>query len=261
MPAPISLCLPPNIQQPWLPAAVHKKVVEEEKPNHNNILMKFKFLTFLAVGTALVLDGFSAPNERLVLEDFQAFSPGEVPSKGWRTRGGSAKGIYQVVDEQGERYLSAEDSGRSVQIFKKKGWVIKEKPNLQWCWRIRKFPGGSDERNGKTNDSAVGMYIVFPRRFFVPEVIKYVWSENAPEGLFIHKSKWVVVIVVRSGSKDIGTWQVERRNVYEDYQKYFGRKAPNPLVFGFLTDANAVKGTASGDYDSIEAFSEEVPSS
>jgi len=36
------------------------------------------------------------------------------------------------------------------------------------------------------------------------------------------------MIVVRSGTADLGRWVRERRNVYEDYRRAFG-EAPPPI--------------------------------
>ena len=119
---------------------------------------------------------------------------------------------------------------------------------------MNEFPKGADERIGDKNDSAVALYVLFPKRFFIPEAIKYVWSEKAPAEKIIARKKRFPTIVVRSGTSCASKWQTEMRNVKADYEKHFGRKAPKPVAVGFLTDANAVKGKAAGDYDEVIAY-------
>ena len=119
---------------------------------------------------------------------------------------------------------------------------------------MRQFPKGSDERDAKKNDSAAGVYVVFPKRWLIPESIKYVWSESAPVGTEILRSHRFPAVIIRSGEQGMNEWKEESRNVAADFQKLFGRKAPNPVAIGFLTDANSVKGTASADYDDIRVM-------
>ena len=191
----------------------------------------------------------------LAIEDFGGLALGETPSKGWKTRNGSAKGIYTVAEEQGNRYLAAIDRGKSVQLFRKKGWDVDKFPLLKWRWRVRQFPPNSDERSGKTNDSAAAIYVLFPRRWFVPEAIKYIWSDVVPEGTEIKRSSRFPMVVIRTGRSKIGTWVMEERNVKEDFERLFKRRSPDPVALGFLTDANATKGAvAAADYDDFFVF-------
>jgi hypothetical protein len=191
---------------------------------------------------------------QILLEDFQSYAVGSVPSGGWSTRGGEAKGVYSVQDEKGDRYLKAVDAaGRSVQFFRGGGWSVTKYPCLRWKWRAIRFPAGADERIRGKNDSAAGVYVVFPKRFFAPESIKYVWSEKVPVDVKVARNARFPIIVVRSGTADQGKWVTETRNVREDFEKHFGRKPADPVAIGFLTDSNDTHGVAEADYDDFRA--------
>ena len=207
----------------------------------------------LAFGWMLLFEpGISAPpSSATVFEDFDKLAVGNLPKEGWQMRGGDAKGIYRIAEENGNRYLAAADHGKSVQLFRKGGWSLTKTPRLRWNWRVHQFPQGADERDKDKNDSAAALYVVFPRKWFVPEVIKYVWSAQAPEGTMIVRSSHFPLLVIRSGVVNPLKWVEEDRNVAEDFRKLFKRKASDPVAIGFLTDANAVKGTASADYDNV----------
>ncbi len=202
---------------------------------------------------------FLALASGLVLEDLESYKKGETPEEGWKSRGGKPKEVYLVEKEGQNQFLRAKDQGQSVQYFRKKGWDISEQPLLTWRWRVHQFPAGSDERLREKNDSAAAVYVVFPRRFFVPESIKYVWSEKVPEGSIIRHSRRFPTIVVRSGPKERGKWVMETRNVYQDYFKLFKRYPGDPVAIGFLTDANAVGGSAEADYDDLTVKQIESP--
>jgi hypothetical protein len=192
--------------------------------------------------------------DQLLLENFESYAVGSVPSGGWSARGGEAKGAYSIQDESGDRYLKAVDAtGRSVQFFRGGGWSLQKYPYLRWRWRVVRFPAGADQRIGGKNDSAAGIYVVFPKRFFIPESIKYVWSEKVPVDTKIVRNVRFPAIVIRSGGADQGKWVTETRNVREDFEKHFGRKPSDPVAIGFLTDSNDTHGVAEADYDDFRA--------
>jgi hypothetical protein len=192
----------------------------------------------------------SKSTESKKMEDFEGFRVGETPKSSWKSRGGRPEEVYAIAKEaSGNKYLKAVDHGQSVQFFRKGGWDIKEYPFLSWKWRGHVFPLGSDERSGKTNDSVAAVYVLFPTRFFIPEAIKYIWSLEVKEGNKIARNERFPMIVTQSGNLPKGEWVLEVRNVKEDYERHFGRKAPDPVAIGFLTDANAMKSNAAGDYD------------
>ena len=188
-----------------------------------------------------------------LLTEFSKLPVGSVPGDGWEARGGEAAGVYKIEAEGETRFLHATDQGQSVQIFHDVHWAIRKEPILKWRWRVHEFPAGYDERAGETNDSAAALYVVFPRVWFIPEVIKYVWSRVVPKDTVIRRSARYSMIVIRSGETPLGEWAEESRNVAEDFEKIFGRKAPEPLAIGFLTDANAVKKSASADYGELHS--------
>jgi hypothetical protein len=219
-------------------------------------------LLTLRVGAAfavVVMAPLSGGFADTILTEFTSIPVGSVPQKGWETRGGKADGIYRIESEGDARFLRAVDKGQSVQIFRDVDWPIRKEPVLTWRWRVHEFPAGSDERQGETNDSAAALYVVFPRVWFIPEVIKYVWSRVVPKDTVLRRSSRFSLVVVRSGETPLDTWVEESRNVAEDFEKFFGRKAPEPLAIGFLTDANAVKKSASADYGELRAVPSTAP--
>lgn len=205
------------------------------------------FILTLCVGSLFL----SIASADTLLTEFGRVKVGTTPSQGWRARGGDAEGIYKVLEEKKVRYLQAKDKGQSVQLFRKVKWPIKKEPILKWRWRAHEFPIGSNELKGP-NDSAAAIYVVFPRVWFIPEIIKYVWSVKVPEGTIIRKSGHYSIVVVRSGKKPLNSWVEEKRDVAKDFRKIFGRKAPKPVAIGFLTDANGVKKkSAAADYGEL----------
>jgi uncharacterized protein (DUF1501 family) len=52
------------------------------------------------------------------------------------------------------------------------------------------------------------------------------------------KTGTVTFVVMRSGSKDLGKWLTERRNVAEDYAKIFGELPDDPGAITISIDSN-----------------------
>ncbi|MFH1261939.1 MAG: DUF3047 domain-containing protein [Pseudomonadota bacterium] len=202
-----------------------------------------------AVALLTLCVGFARADTTII--GFESMAPKSVPTDGWETREGSAEGIYRIEEENGTKFLHAEDHGQSVQLFRKKGWPIKKELFLTWSWRAHRFPAGADERVPGKNDSVAGIYVIWPRWWFVPQILKYVWSESAPAGTVIRRSKWYSILVVRSGGSPTGTWVKESRDVAADFKDSFGRPPPDPVAVGFLTDANDTKGVAEADYGEV----------
>ncbi|MEZ4845896.1 MAG: DUF3047 domain-containing protein [Bdellovibrionota bacterium] len=193
-----------------------------------------------------------------MLEDFSSFSGSKFSDSYWKSRNGNPSTIYSFVKEGDNTFLEARTVSNSVQLFRKKGWNIKENPILSWKWRIREFPY-SDTKHVVKNDNAVGIYVVFPARWFMPETIKYIWNSDLQKDRLLRKKDNFPAIVIRAGKDKQGEWVTEERNVYEDYKKLFGRNPPNPVAFGFLSDSDDSKSKSIGDYDSFEVLAQPRP--
>ena len=174
--------------------------------------------------------------------------------KAWRGDDDLARNLYSIQEEDGNRYLRADDDGTSIIIRKRmKEWNSREYPILSWRWRARVLPEDGDERIGSKNDSAVAVYVVLDQNFFrIPKTLKYVWSTTLPIGTR-HRRDGIGrpnVIVLQSGAEKVGQWVTESVNVYEDFVRTFGKAPPKSSVgIGVLTDGNATHTDSQGDYD------------
>jgi hypothetical protein len=211
-----------------------------------------------------VLIGELSERGYIILEDFEDDEVGKLPRNwGWRDRDNDKEKPYWVAEEEGNKFLRAEDTGQSVILGKQIRWNIKKYPYISWRWRIRAIPEGGDERYGPTVDSAAGLYVTYGKRLkFIPESVKFVWSSTLPVGSAMRRSgigkPWMVV--VGSGTQGMNQWQTFVYNAYEAYQKTFGGN-PNDdaLGVGVLSDANSTHSRAFADYDDIIVFQNAEP--
>lgn len=192
----------------------------------------------------------AADDDCRVVDDFLKAKVGELPPD-WKLRDESGKGVYSVQDEGGRRLLHAASKGIGIQLAKQFEWDVKAYPILAWSWRPLEFPRGADERDSKTNDSAVAVYMLGPySRIRGFKAVKYIWSERVPAGTHLTSSAGMTqVLVLRTGTEKKGAWVDEKVNVRDDYVKFFGEKdMPKVSGIAVLTDSDDTKSSAQGDY-------------
>jgi hypothetical protein len=203
----------------------------------------------------LVIPGTPQPNSPFQLENFAAYPVGTFPDV-WKVRGlaGDAAATYRVTEEEGRRFLAARANGNSVMIGLERGFDPSQYPYLRWDWRVRQLPDGADERVKDTNDSAAGVYVIFPGNFFMPRVLKYVWSSSAPVGTREPSpaATSTKIIVLESGADGATQWRTVTVNVKGDYLALFGTEPPVARGIGILTDANDTGSVAAADYTNFE---------
>jgi hypothetical protein len=234
---------------------------------------KFVLLIILSA-VALISPGFSGSagsQGGIYLENFE--NTGANLFSTWKLRGDSpsaAGKVYSIKSEGGNKYLRASTAGNpeiSIQIAKEVKWNLRKYPMLSWRWKADRLPVGANEESGKANDSACGVYVVFKRKH-IPlmswdkqpiNVIKYVWSSTLPAGKVIYKSPKEkmgmtyyqgIFVVQQSGRTNLGKWMTEKRNVLQDYKRFYGEYPRfDPILIAILTDSNDTNSAAEGSYD------------
>jgi hypothetical protein len=202
-----------------------------------------------AVLAAVVLAAPAGAEECVTVDNFSKGKVGEFPPD-WKPRKDSGRDVYSIQEKDGLRFLHALAKGLGIQAARQHEWDPKAYPILAWSWRPVEFPAGSDERQSKTNDSAVSVYAVFPHSPVSVKSLKYIWSAVVPVGTRLTSSGGLTqVLVIRSGTEKKGAWTEERVNVLENYKKFF-EEAETPKASGIavLTDSDDTKSVAQGDY-------------
>ena len=201
----------------------------------------------------LVLVAVLAPRAGLTADcrpitDFTRYTVGEYPDD-WKPKEDAAREIYKVLEQGGVRFIRATARSTGLQIGKEFDWDIKTFPVLAWKWRPQLFPHGADERESGKNDSALGVYAVFPHSPVAVKTVKYVWSGTVPAGTTASASRGLTrMVVLRSGEQASAGWVQETVNVARDHGRLFGKTPKQPRGIALLTDADDTKGAAVGDY-------------
>ena len=197
----------------------------------------------------MLLAAPAGAEECVTIDNFSKGKVGEFPPD-WKPRKDSGLGVYSIQEMDGLRFLRALSKGLGIQAARQYEWDPKGYPVLAWSWRPVQFPAGSDERQSKTNDSAVSVYAVFPHTSWSVKTLKYIWSAVVPVGTRLSSSAGLTqVLVIRNGTDKKGAWSEERVNVFDDYKKFFDEaETPKASGIAVLTDSDDTKSSAQGDY-------------
>jgi hypothetical protein len=123
------------------------------------IVIRHSMTLVLLIGLTYVLsrDPASSYAQAVLVETFETDSLRIFPRR-WRalTDTRTEQQIYQVTEENGNRFLRAYAEKQEIQIGLSHVFHPREFSVLQWRWRVRRLPTGGDERTQQTNDSAAG---------------------------------------------------------------------------------------------------------
>src|SRR5262245_46029538 len=108
---------------------------------------------------ALLVVRAPAQSDCKTIEDFSKAKVGELPSD-WKVRKDAGKDVYKVAEESGRRFLRATAKGLGIQAAKEYEWDLDAYPMLVWSWRPLEFPKGGHERESKTNDSELAVFML-----------------------------------------------------------------------------------------------------
>jgi len=181
----------------------------------------------------------------LVIEDWSGIPTGTtgVPS-GWHEQGAPAGGDMTVVAEGDIRALHLVSRKNKWFIAKdlrntpkdlKSGVDVNQTPILEWSWKVTALPSSGDSRQDATSDYAAALCVSWLRLPYMigPLHMCYLWDTVAPVGTIVTSKEYVNLrlIVVRSGTADLGTWVHEERDILDDFRRVHGT---SPDVVGAI---------------------------
>jgi len=200
----------------------------------------------LVAGSAVAAEGTTVA--------FAAADEGKFPS-GWKAKEDEGRAVYTVRVEEGAAFLHAESQDNSHTIGYELSADPERTPRLTFAWRPLELPPGGNERVKATNDSALGVYVIFEGWGIPPRSLKYVWSTTLPPGTTTQSpySSRAKVVVLRSGPPpEPGRWVEESVDYAADFRRLFDeRKVPKVKGIALLTDSDNTGTRAAGDYRSF----------
>lgn len=168
---------------------------------------------------------------------------------------------YRLVEDGGAVVLEADANASMSGLVHPLATDPRSRPILEWRWKVSGVPAQANFGTKQGDDFAARVYVLFDydtaklplfarlklklARALYGEAVPaaglcYVWDAKAAVGT----TAWspytdrLRVIVVDSGTADVGRWKTVRRNVVEDYRAAFGEEPPALSGVAIATDTD-----------------------
>lgn len=167
---------------------------------------------------------------------------------------------YEVLQENGEGFLKSKSEGSCSGLYVQLDHPVTPDLYVSWKWRALAFPKKKhpeSTENKNEDDYAARVYVIFPgTNFFKSDVIEYIWDEHLPPDTVAPSpySSRIKLYILRSGpaSTSDGGWLSEQRNVYEDYQKLYGKAPDKPVgAIALMSDSDNTGTSSEADFSNI----------
>jgi hypothetical protein len=208
---------------------------------------------------------------------FSSESPGNSLPAGWKPL--TFKKIekhtsYTLVKDEDGVVVKAVAQASASGLTREIRIDPREYPIVQWRWKVENVLKKGNVRRKEGDDYPARLYIAFEYDpaslgFFEKAeyemakllygqypplgAINYIWESTAPVGTLVPNpfTKRAMMIVVESGDARLGQWVDEERNVFEDYQKAFGKAPPMISGVAIMTDTDNTGESATAYYGDI----------
>lgn len=226
----------------------------------SSVHLKVLLLLFFMV----VLSACITPSERRhrpVIGNEQAIAVLDVSSliqHQWEELQIKGSTDYRVVSSEGKPVLWASGRESASGLSRYIEFDANQCPIIEWSWRVDQLQADADLHLRSAEDVAASIYLLFgePGLLSDPDLVptlRYVWSNEKVTINEVIKSpylpQYVHSIVVQAGSKHLGQWITESRNIAEDYQLAFGTVPPDKIqAIVLFTDNDQTKQSVEAGY-------------
>jgi hypothetical protein len=195
-----------------------------------------KKLVLVALYACLALSR-AVQAETVIIGDFSA---GDLT--GWEEKSFSGETQYSIVERDSVKVLAAHSNGSASGYVKKVKVNLAKTPILNWSWKTENILPGLNEKTKQGDDYPVRIYVVFSGGLFFwkTRASNYVWSNQQPVGAAWPNAftSHAMMIAVESGKSMLGQWVRYKRNIREDFKRYFGTDQIQADAVALMTDTD-----------------------
>lgn len=218
--------------------------------------------SFLAVAATACLAGVADAQDALEAMRFSALQPGAplpdwlqpyvLPNQPRHTQ-------FTLVEEAGRTVLAVRANASSSGLLRRVRVDLRIHPILSWRWKVANLPVKGDLSTKAGDDFAVRIYVTFdldPATLPLGDRLRlslartiwgdqlpaaalcYVWDGRSPVDTIVPNAYTdrVRMVVVDSGSAELGRWVARERNMAADFRRAFGIEPPP--VTGIIVSAD-----------------------
>lgn len=184
------------------------------------------------------------------------FTPGRaLRDDGWKEKIYNRPVSWEIVPGNNGPVLHGTSERSASMRYKDIAYNAQEYPLLRWQWKVASLPRKGMENDRDNDDYGARVYIFFPGwTFLTSYVLEYVWDNETPVGTVktSPSSGRCKLIVVNSGTGEMGKWIAVERNLWDDYTRAFGGE-PDRAVggIGFMSDSDNTRSSAEAYYGPV----------
>ena len=172
----------------------------------------------------------------------------------------SIEGWKEIIFEGRTQYKQGQECIEASAVASASGLIREERVSvtkgtgLSWSWKADELitEGRKDKEKSKGGDDFVArVYVIHEGNFFwQTRAVNYVWSREHPVGSHWPNpfTKNAHMVVVQSGTDGLGEWQDFKRNIQEDFKKYFDLDIEKIDAIAVMTDTDNTEGKAEACY-------------
>ena len=182
------------------------------------------------------------------------FSSGQLT--GWEKKVFNQETDYQLIYLGNRKVLRAESQASASGLVKKVKIDLHQYPYINWSWRIQNRLGKLDEKHKSGDDYAARIFIMVYDGWlgWNTKALNYVWANKSPIGdswpnAFV--GKHAMMLALRSTNDKTSTWYFEKRNIYEDFKKLYGKNIRYINAVAVMTDSDNSHGHVTSFYGDI----------
>lgn len=216
----------------------------------------------LAMITAIGVAGFANPQSGAAAEEIR-FSPAAIHA--WEPHHFSGETRYELIDTaEGEAVEGICDDGTASGLFYRQSIDLTRTPVIEWRWRILDPISGGDPMTRAGDDYAARLYAVDEHSVlrWRTRALNYVSSTRVAVG-----EDWpnayasqahMLAVDNASGDEDANEagWQVHRRNLREDFERFHDRSVDQIDAIALMTDCDDTNERAEVHYGEIRLLPE-----
>ncbi|MEW5755533.1 MAG: DUF3047 domain-containing protein [Pseudomonadota bacterium] len=163
----------------------------------------------------------AADSGRILVGDF-----GHGRLDDWEEKSFRGNTTYILRTDSTMQVLEARSAASASGLYRKIRIDLAQTPYLNWSWKIGNTLDGVNERSKQGDDYPARIYVVVSGGilFWKTQALNYVWSSTQMPG-----TDWpnaytdhARMVAVRGREDEPGSWRTEKRNVREDFKRYFG---------------------------------------
>ncbi|HHM05602.1 MAG TPA: DUF3047 domain-containing protein [Gammaproteobacteria bacterium] len=179
---------------------------------------------------------------------------------GWENKAFQGQTRYRLVQDGDRPALRADSHAAASGLVRKIEIDLERTPYLNWSWRVEGTLGKLHEREKSGDDFAARVYVIVSGGllFWRTKAINYVWANTSPAGdawpnPYTHRAH---MVALESGAAHAGQWRSERRNVRDDFRRWFGENVSHIHAVALMTDTDDSAGQARAYYGPVYFSSE-----